>query len=372
MPYGARPETGEINSRQGSLNRVFIADPSPITRSATPWAAMRGRRIRAATAVRAPLTQERTMHVRTLATAIGVAGIALTAGACGSSSTSSSSTSTITGAGSATTSATTSSTAVSYTCATGSLTLSGSTALQPLAQKAATDYEAKCPGAQISVSGGGSSTGLTNVANGQSDIGNSDVPVTNAKSIDPSTVTDHQVAIVIFAVIVNPKTGVTNLSTQQIQDVFSGKDTNWSQVGGNNVPISLVERKPGSGTRVSFDKDVMSGAPESSSPASIQDSTSLVIQGVTGADGGASYVNVATATSAVTAVSIDGVAPNANDLTSGSYKFYAHEHMYTKGAGSAIAQDFIDFLLTPSYASTITAQGFVPVSSSIGQSAADR
>ena len=307
--------------------------------------------------------------------ALPVAAVGAALSACGSSSSSSSSSSPA-GAGSSSSASTESSSAsvVTSTCATGSLSLSGSTALQPLAQKAATDYQAKCAGSTITVSGGGSSTGLTNVAGGTSDIGDSDVPVSNAKAIDPTTVTDHQVAVVIFAVIVNPKAGITSLSTQQVQDVFSGKDTNWSQAGGANVPITLIERKQGSGTRVSFDKDVMAGTPESTSPASTQDSTSLVLQGVAGADGGTSYVNVASAKSGsgVDPASIDGVAPTAANVTSGSYKFYAHEHMYTKGAGSAIAQDFINFLLTPSYADTIKAQGFIPVSSSIGPSAADQ
>lgn len=315
------------------------------------------------------------MHVRTVATAIAVFGFTLTAAACGSSSTSSSSSSGAVGTpsgSSSSSSSASSASAATYTCATGTLTLSGSTALQPLAQKAATDYQAKCSGSTITVSGGGSGTGLTNVANGTSDIGNSDVPVTNAPSIDPSSVTDHQVAIVIFAVIVNPKSGVTGLTTQQVQDVFSGKDNNWSQVGGNNVPITLIERKPGSGTRVSFDKTIMTGATESTTPASTQDSTSLVLQGVQGADGGTSYVNVAAAATGVTAISIDSISPNASNLTTGAYKFYAHEHMYTKGAASAIAQDFINFLLTPSYASTITGLGFVAVSSNIGPSAADK
>jgi phosphate transport system substrate-binding protein len=312
-----------------------------------------------------------------VATAIAVFGFTLTAAACGSSSTSSSSSSSSGGAAgtptpSSSSSSSSSASAVTYTCATGTLTLSGSTALQPLAQKAATDYQAKCSGSTITVSGGGSSTGLTNVSNGTSDIGNSDVPVTNAPSIDPSSVTDHQVAVVIFAIIVNPKSGVTNLTAQQVQDVFSGKDTNWSQAGGANVPITLIERKPGSGTRVSFDKTLMNGTPESTTPASTQDSTSLVLQGVQAADGGTSYVNVATATSGVTAVSIDNISPNASNLTTGAYKFYAHEHMYTKGAGSAIAQDFINFLLTPSYAATITSSGFVAVSSNIGPSLADK
>ena len=313
------------------------------------------------------------MQLRFVASAIAIVGLGLTGAACGSSSTSTSSSSASAGgSGTGSSSSSSSASAVTYTCATGTLTASGSTALQPLAQKAATDYQAKCPGATITISGGGSGTGLTNVAGGTSDIGDSDVPVTNAKAIDPSTVTDHQVAIVVFAVIVNPKTGITNLTSQQVKDIFSGKVTNWSDVGGANVPVSLIERKPGSGTRVSFDKDVMAGTAESATPASTQDSTSLVLQGVQGADGGTSYVNVASATAAVTAVSIDNISPNGSNTATGAYKFYAHEHMYTKGAGSALAQDFINFILTPSYAATITKLGFVPVSTSIGPSAADQ
>jgi phosphate transport system substrate-binding protein len=314
------------------------------------------------------------MRLVHLVVPIAAAGAALSA--CGSSSTSttsSSSSSSSSGpASSSTTSTTSTAAAVTYTCVAGTLTMSGSTALQPLAQKAATSYQQKCAGSTITVSGGGSSTGLANVASGTSDIGMSDVPVSNAPSIDPTSVTDHQVAIVLFAVIVNPASGVTNLTKQQIVDVFSGKDTNWSQAGGANVPITLIERKPGSGTRLSFDKILMGGTPESATPASTQDSTSLVVQGVAGADGGVSYLNVASAGSTVP-VSIDGTAPTAANVASGSYPFFAHEHMYTKGAGSPIAQDFVNFMLTPSYQSgDVVAAGFLPISTTTAQSAVDK
>jgi phosphate transport system substrate-binding protein len=259
-----------------------------------------------------------------------------------------------------------------YTCATGTATASGSTALLPLAQKAATDYAAKCPGGTITVSGGGSSTGLANVAAGTSDIGNSDVPVTDAPSIDASTVTDHQVAIVAFAIIVNPKTNVTNLTLKQAQDVFSGKVTNWKDVGGADVPVTLIERKPGSGTRLSFDKCVMRGTAESTTPSSTQDSTQLVVQGVTGADGGTSYVGLASV-GTTTPLSLDGVKPDASTVKAGTYPFWSHEHMYTKGAGSTLAQSYIDYILTDAFQSgELTTLGFLPLSTTTAQSLADK
>src|SRR5438477_3422228 len=236
----------------------------------------------------------------------------------GTASTSSSS-------GSSTTSTTK---ATGYTCATGTATASGSTALLPLVQKAATLYATKCPGGTITASGGGSSTGLANVAAGTSDIGDSDVPVTDAKTIDPSTVTDHQVAIVIFAVVVNPKTGVSDLTLKQVQAIFAGTTTNWKDVGGKDLPITLIERKPGSGTRLAFDKTVMQGTAEAANPASTQDSTQLVVQGVTGADGGVSYVGLASGTPDVAAVSIDGHKPRADPPKAGQDPALPHDDMY--------------------------------------------
>lgn len=260
-------------------------------------------------------------------------------------------------------------------CATGTITASGSTALQPLVQKAAELYQAKCTGATITVSGGGSSTGLSNVASGTSDIGNSDVPVSNAKAVDPTTVKDHQVAVVVFAVIVNPGAGVTNLTTQQIQDVFSGKVTNWKSVGGKDVPVTLIERKPGSGTRLSFDKDMMAGTAEAANPASTQDSTQLVLTGVGGASapGGVSYVAAGSADATVVKVSIDGVSATGDAVKAGTYKLFSHEHMYTKTAASPLADAFINYILSSEFQTTqVSALGYLPVATTSEQSAADQ
>lgn len=294
--------------------------------------------------------------------------------ACGSSSSTDTGSSTSTGAGAAGSSSTTtsSSAAAGYTCAPGSATASGSTALQPLAQKASQDFATACSGSTVTISGGGSSKGLSDVASGAVDIGDSDVPASNAKGIDVSTLTDHQVAVVVFAVVVNPKTKVTALTTQQVQDIFSGKDTNWSQVGGAPMPITLIERTAGSGTRLSFDKDVMGSTAESASPASTQSSTQLVVSGVAAADGGVSYLSAASVTSGVQAVSIDGANPTAADVTAGKYKFFAHEHMYTKGAGSPVAQAFIGFILGSDFQTTEVAKlGFLPLSTTTAQAVVD-
>jgi phosphate transport system substrate-binding protein len=261
-------------------------------------------------------------------------------------------------------------------CVGGSITASGSTALQPLAQKASTDYHAQCAGGTITVSGGGSSAGLSNVNGGTSDIGDSDVPATAAPGVNAANLQDHQVAIVVFTIVANTGAGVANLSSQQAQDVFSGKVTNFSQVGGKNQAITLIERKPGSGTRFTFDKCVMGSVPESTTPAAQEDSTQLVMQAVSSQPGAISYVGTASLAGAanVTAVKLNGANPDGASVASGAYHFFAHEHMYTRKspAPPPLAQDYIAFILAPGYQSGAVVQsGFYPLSTTTRQSAAD-
>jgi phosphate transport system substrate-binding protein len=295
-----------------------------------------------------------------------LAGVALAA--CGSDSSTSST------AGGASSSSSSSATAKTYTCQAGAATAHGSTALQPLAQKAATQYQAKCPGSTITVSGGGSSEGISKAVDGSFDIGDSDVPASAAKNVDTSSLVDHRVAIVVFAIVVNPKANVTNLTLQQVKDVFAGNVTSWKQVGGADVPVTLIFRKAGSGTRLSFQKDIMGSTKESTSPAREEDSTQNVLTAVAdpGNAGAVSYINVASATPAVTTLSIDNAKPTADDVKSGKYIFFAHEHMFTKGPGSAIARSFIDFILSDDFQKTeVPASGFIPVATTDKQAAVD-
>src|SRR5664280_1649944 len=150
------------------------------------------------------------------------------------------------------------------TCVSGSITASGSTALQPLVDAAGKAYVKACPGATIQVQGGGSGTGLTQVLQGAVQIGNSDVTAeSKLQPADAATLVDHQVAVQGWVMVNNPDiTGVTNLTTDQATKIWTGVTTNWKDVGGPDMKIVLILRPASSGTRATFKKIVLGGAPE--------------------------------------------------------------------------------------------------------------
>src|SRR5262245_9566837 len=124
------------------------------------------------------------------------------------------------------------------TCVEGSITALGSTALQPLVEQAGKDYAAACPGSTVNVQGGGSGTGLTQVSQGGADIGNSDIPAEgNLDAAAVAELADHQVVTQGWIMVVNRGvTGVSNLTTEQAVDLWTGKITNWKDLGGPDQP----------------------------------------------------------------------------------------------------------------------------------------
>jgi phosphate transport system substrate-binding protein len=225
--------------------------------------------------------------------------------------------------------------------ASGSITAAGSTALLPLVKQAAVDYQAKHPDVKISVSGGGSRVGITQAAQKAVDLGDSDIPAVN----EPSLV-DHKVAVVSFGVVVSPKAGIKNLTTQQIRDIFSGKVTNFKQVGGADQPITIINRPSSSGTRAVFVKTLMGGSQPTESGLT-QDSSGTVATMVAQTPGAISYLAMGyVKPGQQVAVSVNGVAPTDANVTTGKYPYWSYEHIFTNGQPSAQAADFINFIKT--------------------------
>ncbi|MEW6171899.1 MAG: phosphate ABC transporter substrate-binding protein [Bacillota bacterium] len=227
----------------------------------------------------------------------------------------------------------------------GSITAVGSTAMQPLIEEASKKFTEKNSNVQITVQGGGSGTGLSQVGQGACDIGDSDIFAEEKEGIDASQLVDHKVIVQAFAVVTNPGVGVDNLTKKQIQDIFTGKITNWEQVGGKDQKIFLVNRAKGSGTRATFKKYVMDGTEEAKGDAE-QDSSGTVHKIVSETAGAVSYLGIAYLDDKVQAVKIDGTGPTESDISSGKYPFWSYGHMYTKGEPNKTVKAFIDYILS--------------------------
>jgi phosphate transport system substrate-binding protein len=222
------------------------------------------------------------------------------------------------------------------------ITAVGSTALQPLIEQAATRYEDKNSAVQITVQGGGSGTGLSQVASGAVTIGNSDIFAEEASGIKAKKLVDHKVAVVGFAPVVNKATGVKNLSQKQLIAIFSGKITNWKAVGGKNLPISVVNRAAGSGTRASFEKYGLHNAKVIQSQE--QDSSGTVKKIVSQTPGAISYLAFSYLDKSVQALNLDHVKPTEKNITTNKWRIWSYEHLYTKGSPATPTVRFIKYV----------------------------
>jgi phosphate transport system substrate-binding protein len=226
-------------------------------------------------------------------------------------------------------------------------------------------YQSKCSGATITVQGGGSKTGLSEAETGTVQVGDSDVFAASTQS----DLVDHQVAVVVFVLATNPDvTGVTSLTSAQILSIYTGKTTNWNQVGGPNLPIIVVSRPVTSGTRATFKQYVLKGTSESPNQAKnlTADSTQLVTQTVEQTNGAIGYITLGAAMqegSKLNVLSIDGNAPTPTNVESNSYIFWNIEHMYTKGPATGLAQAFINYMTTPDAQASASQLQFLLVSS---------
>ncbi|GCE11085.1 phosphate ABC transporter substrate-binding protein [Tengunoibacter tsumagoiensis] len=228
-------------------------------------------------------------------------------------------------------------------CTTGAPVLAaGSTALQPLAQDVATEYQKQCAGTSITVNGGGSSTGLANASNGSAQIGDSDVFADATKY--PGLV-DHKVAVVVFAILINDKvTGVTNLTSDQLKGIYTGTITNWKEVGGPDLKIVAVSRSASSGTRQTFEKFIIQ-TKENNTAGITAASSGDVANAVKQTDGAIAYDTTDFAiNNSLTTIKIDGAENSDANVKTDKYKFWGFEHMYTKGEATGLVKSYIDYI----------------------------
>lgn len=231
----------------------------------------------------------------------------------------------------------------------GNITAVGSTALQPLVEAAAEQFMNENSGVQITVQGGGSGQGITQIAQGAVQIGDSDVFAETKldNPDDAKKLIDNKVAVVGMGPVVNSKVSVDNLTLEQLKGIFTGKITNWKDCGGDDADIVVINRASGSGTRATFEDAVLGGdkVPEDFKPQE-QDSSGTVQKMVAETPNSISYLAFSYFDDSIKSLKVEGVEPKDENVEDNKWTIWAYEHMYTAKKPDAATAAFIKYMLS--------------------------
>lgn len=242
------------------------------------------------------------------------------------------------------------------------LSIAGSTTVQPISMKAAEIYMSKHPDVQVLVQGGGSGTGIKMVAEGSVDIGASSRNLKDKeKSANPDLVA-HVIASDGIAVITHSANTLDDLTKEQVQDIFSGKIKNFNEIGGPDKKIVVVIREEGSGTRSAFEELVMDKGKIDGAQAALQKPSNGAVKATVASNENAiGYIGIGYIDSSVRAMKIEGVMPSGDTIKDGAYTVSRNLYFVTKGQPTEIAKDFIDFVLSEEGQGLVEEEGFIRV-----------
>ncbi len=235
------------------------------------------------------------------------------------------------------------------------VTLAGSTAFQPFAEKLAEQYMSTRAEADITVQGGGSAVGVQSALSGAAQIGMADLVTLPPEAKDLLAVAVARDGI---ALVVNPKNAVADLTTAQIRDVFNGKITSWKDLGGEDQAITVVSREAGSGTRSSFE-DIVTGI-RLTPNAIVQDSNGTIRETVANDAYAIGYLSHGLINERIKPLTVDGNPCTTEAAMAGKYALVRPIYLLTKGAPAGAAKAFLDYILSAEGQGLIRKDGLIP------------
>ena len=238
------------------------------------------------------------------------------------------------------------------------ITLSGSTSLQPLAEKWAEAYQARHPGLAIAVQGGGSTAGVQSALSGAAQIGLSSRALTTGELRDVRPI---QVARDGIALVVHPSNPLRDLSLDAAKSIYAGDIQDWQRLHGAARAITVITREEGSGTRAAFESLVMGKRPISSS-ALVQDSTGAVRQMVSSDPAAIGYISIGLLDASVKALELSGVAATEANIDRGAYPLVRPFLFAVRGEPNPQTQAFIAWVSGPEGRELARREGMLPPS----------
>ena len=258
----------------------------------------------------------------------------------------------------------------------GLIQIKGSDTMVNLGQAWAEEFMARRPEVSIAITGGGSGTGISAMISGTCDIAQASRDITAEEKTQALgngiPVEETMVAYDGIAVVLHPSNPVNHLTLPQLSDIFTGKITNWKEVGGSDLPILVLSRERNSGTHVFFLEHVLRGGnskgpEEFAHQALMMPSSQAIIQEVVSNEAAISYVGLGYVGDGIKVLSVSGdeasepVAPSLETVQSGAYPISRPLLFLTRGMPEGDIKAFVEFVLSADGQEIVELMDFVPL-----------
>jgi len=245
-----------------------------------------------------------------------------------------------------------------------SIIIKGSTTVLPVAQGTLEAFMKANPGVQMSLSGGGSGEGIkalidktTDIATSSREIKDKEVELAKTKGVNPVA---HVVAFDAIIPVVHPKNKVSNLSIDQLSQIYQGKITNWKELGGEDLKIVVISRDSSSGTFESWDHFVMKKA-KVTPRAQMLASNGALVTAVAKNKYAIAYLGIGYVNKSVKPLQVNGITASVQTAMSKEYPFSRELYMYTNGEPQGATAKYLAFVKSAEGQKIVAKEGFVPL-----------